>query len=72
MFETSADDLIKRANSDIYDEKQKVNSRFTIIMAIAKRARQLLEKGDERILTENPLTIAIQDFNQKKVHIVSR
>ena len=72
MFEPTADDLIKIANESIEDEKEKVKSRFTIIMATSKRARELVEDHDPRVEgvhIKNPLTIAVEEFKEKFVKI---
>ena len=70
MFEPSADKLIDIANESILNEKEKVKSKYTIIMATAKRARQLIDDKDERVEEgENPLTVAIKEFENKEVKI---
>ena len=70
MFEPSADKLIDIANESILNEKEKVKSKYTIIMAAAKRARQLIDDKDDRVEGgENPLTVAIKEFENKEVKI---
>lgn len=73
MFEPSANQLIGIANESIEDEKEKVKSRFTIVIAAAKRARELVDNDDYRVVgvgAANPLTIAVEEFRDKKVKIL--
>ena len=71
MFEPSAQKLIDIANESILNENEKVKSRYTIIVAAAKRARQLVNDKDERVLGgANALTVAINELKDKKVTIV--
>lgn len=73
MFDISSEDLINIANESITSEDDKIKSKFAIIIATAKRARQLISLEDPRILGENadnPLTVAINEFKNKSVTIV--
>lgn len=73
MFEPSANELIKITNESILNDTEKVKSRFTIVMAAAKRARELVDHQDFRVVGEgayNPLTVAVEEFRDKKVKIV--
>ena len=70
MFDISGADLIKIANESIQGDDNKIKSKFAIIIATAKRARQLIDEQDERLLEENPLTVAISEFKNKSVSIV--
>ncbi len=51
-----------------------VNSRYSIVMATAKRARQLIA-GDEPLVdnlsVEKPLSIAVSELEQGKIHILN-
>ena len=52
------------------NENEKIKSKYTVIIAAAKRARQLVEEKDERIEEgANPLTIAIDEIRNKEVKI---
>ena len=69
MFDVTTTDLMEVVNED--REANDKLSKFSVIVAIAKRARQLVENQDERILTDNPVTIAVDEFIDKEVNIVS-
>ena len=71
MFEPSAQELINAANENIQDEKEKIKSKYTMIIAAAKRARQLVDKKDERVENgANPLTVAIEEIEDKVVRVI--
>lgn len=70
MFEPSGQELINIANESILNENEKIKSKYTVIIAAAKRARQLVDEKDERIEEgANPLTIAIDEIKNKEVKI---
>ena len=51
-----------------------INSRYSIVMATAKRARQIVD-GDEPLIDnaegEKPLSIAVEELNQGKIRILA-
>ena len=51
-----------------------INSRYSIVMATAKRARQIVD-GDEPLIEgaegEKPLSIAVEELNQGKIRILA-
>lgn len=54
------------------DEKNEVTSRYTIVIAAAKRARQLIE-GDKAMVTERkgkPVSTAVDEILKSKIKIV--
>ena len=56
MLHPSYTDLMKVVNKDVEEGETKiVNSRYSIVMATAKRARQLIagDQGKLKILAEN-------------------
>ena len=63
MLHPSYSDLMKVVNSDVEPGETKVvNSRYSIVMATAKRARQIVN-GDEPLVdgdSEKPLSVAIE------------
>ena len=74
MLHPSYTDLMKVVNKDVEEGESKiVNSRYSIVMATSKRARQLIA-GDLPLVDakegEKPLSIAIDELNQGKVTIV--
>ena len=71
MFEPSAQKLIDVVNESILNENEKVKSKYTIIIAAAKRARQLVDEGDERVNGgANALTVAVNELKNKDVKII--
>lgn len=49
---------------------EKVDSRYTLVMVVAKRARQLIESDDCLVETESkkPISMAVEEFYEEKVH----
>ena len=71
MFEPSGQKLINIVNESILNENEKIKSKYTIIIAAAKRARQLVDEKDERVESgANALTVAIDEIENKDVKIV--
>ena len=74
MLHPSYTDLMKVVNKDVEEGDTKVvNSRYSIVMATAKRARQLID-GAEPLVSgaagKKPLSIAIDELYQQKVKIL--
>lgn len=74
MLHPSYQDLIEAVNSDVEPgEHPVVQSRYSIVIAAAKRARELVA-GDEPLVAgaagKKPLSTAIQELYEKKVKIV--
>ncbi|MEZ3460889.1 MAG: DNA-directed RNA polymerase subunit omega [Lachnospiraceae bacterium] len=72
MLHPSYTDLMKVVNNEVEQgEAPVVNSRYSIVMATAKRARQII--GGEETLVDTkqtkPLSIAIEELNQGKIKI---
>ncbi len=74
MLHPSYADLIKVVNSGIEEgEDPVVSSRYSIVMATSKRARQIIA-GDETLVDgkgKKPLSVAVEELNQGKVKITS-
>ena len=73
MLHPSYTDLMKVVNSEVEPgEAPVVNSRYSIVMATAKRARQIIA-GDEPLVTakvDKPLSIAVEELNQGNIKIL--
>lgn len=73
MLHPSYTDLMKVVNSEVEPgEAPVVNSRYSIVMATAKRARQIIA-GDEPLVTakvDKPLSIAVEELKQGKIKIL--
>ncbi len=74
MLHPSYADLIKVVNSGVEEgEDPVVSSRYSIVMATSKRARQIIA-GDEALVDskgKKPLSVAVEELNQGKVKITS-
>ena len=73
MLHPSYSDLMKVVNKDVEQgEAPVVNSRYSNVMATAKRARQIIA-GEEPLAPgkdRKPLSIAIDELNQGKITIL--
>ena len=73
MLHPSYSDLMKVVNSEVEPGEAKgVNSRYSIVMATSKRARQIIA-GDEPLVPgkdRKPLSIAVDELNQGKIKIL--
>ena len=75
MIHPSYVDLMKVVNKDVEEGGTPViNSRYSIVMATAKRARQIVD-GDEPLVKvsrgEKPLSIAVDELNQGEIRILA-
>ena len=74
MLHPSYSDLMKVVNDEAeHGDGQAVNSRYSIVMATAKRARQLISGEEPLIQTKSnkPLSVAVEELNQGKIKIMS-
>ena len=73
MIHPSYTELMKVVNSEVEPgEVPVVNSRYSIVMATSKRARQIIA-GEEPLVPakgRKPLSIAVDDLNQGKIKIM--
>lgn len=74
MLHPSYTDLMAVVNSEVEPGEQPVvNSRYSIVLATSKRARQIID-GSEPLVKSNcpkPLSIAIDELYRSKVKIVN-
>ncbi len=75
MLHPSYSDLMKVVNQDIEEGATKVvNSRYSIVLATAKRARQIIA-GDEPMVDakagEKALSVAIDELNNAQLKIIA-
>ena len=74
MLHPSYSDLMKVVNSEVEPGEEKiVNSRYSIVMATAKRARQIIGGHEPMVKVkpgEKPLSIAVDELNQGKIKIL--
>ena len=73
MLHPSYSDLMAVVNSEVEPgEVPVVNSRYSIVMATSKRARQIIA-GEEPLVPakgRKPLSIAVDELNQGKIKIM--
>lgn len=75
MIHPSYMELMQVVNNDQMEigEEPVINSRYSIVIATAKRARQLIG-GDEPMVAKaagrKPLSVAVQELYERKVKIV--
>ena len=74
MLHPSYSDLMKVVNRDVEQgEAPVVNSRYSIVMATSKRARQIIDGSDPLVISkiDKPLSIAVEEMNQGKITILA-
>ncbi len=75
MLHPSYSDLMKVANSEVEEgEHPVVNSRYSIVMATSKRARQLVNGRPTTVRDANskkPLSVAIEELEKGDIRILA-
>ena len=76
MLHPSYTDLMQVVNQDVEEGATKiVNSRYSIVLATAKRARQIIDGSEPLVQSKNelkPLSIAIEEVNNAKIKILGK
>ena len=76
MLHPSYTDLMIVVNKYVEEGETKVvNSRYSIVMATAKRAREIIDGSMPLVdvkVGEKPLSIAIDEMNQGKMTIIAQ
>jgi len=74
MLHPSYTDLMKAVNGDVEEgDTPVVNSRYSIVLATSKRARQIIA-GDETLVpayNKKPLSVAIEELNKGEIKIIA-
>jgi DNA-directed RNA polymerase subunit omega len=75
MIHPSYVDLMKVVNKGVEEgEEPVISSRYSVVMATAKRARQIIA-GDEPMVKvkdkQKPLSIAVDEMNQETLRILT-
>ncbi len=67
-------DIIKKVNSTSEDGKPIIESRYSVVAAAAKRARQIVENEEETVYSgyDKPLTVAINELDSGEVTILPK
>ena len=72
MLHPSYSDLMKIVNNESETDTNVVNSRYSIVMATAKRARQIV--AGEAVVTKDekmkPLSTAVKELSEGKITIL--
>jgi DNA-directed RNA polymerase subunit omega len=74
MLHPSYTDLMKVVNSEVEPGEQPVvNSRYSIVLATAKRARQIINNSEPLVksVSEKPLSIAVEELYESKIKIIN-
>ena len=75
MLHPSYSDLMKVANSEVEEgEHPVVNSRYSIVMATSKRARQLVNGRHTTVKnadSRKPLSVAIEELEKGDIRILA-
>jgi DNA-directed RNA polymerase subunit omega len=75
MLHPSYTELMNAVNKDIEEgEKPIVNSRYSIVIATAKRARQLIAGADSTVpdfKNKKPLSVAVEEIMDGSVKVLS-
>ncbi len=73
MLHPSYSDLMKVVNAGSEDDTPVVNSRYSIVMATAKRARQIIGGGTSVTEAEKakPLSTAVRELDEGSLRIIS-
>lgn len=75
MLHPSYSDLLQVVNSEVEPGEAKVaNSRYSIVMATSKRARQIIA-GDKPLVdvpdTVKPLSVAVKELSEGQIKILA-
>lgn len=75
MLHPSYTDLMKVVNKDVEEGATNiVNSRYSIVLATSKRARQIIAGSTPLVIgktCDKPLTLAIDELNAREIKIES-
>ena len=75
MIHPSYVELMEKVNENVeVGEEPVVNSRYTIVAATAKRARQIIDGAEPLIPAEKgekPLSIAVNELNEGAIKIIN-
>ncbi len=73
MLHPSYAELMKVVNKDAEGDTPVVNSRYSIVMATSRRARQIIDGSQPLVAVklDKPLSIAVDELNQGKIKIIT-
>ena len=73
MLHPSYSDLMNVVNSEVEQgEAPVVNSRYSIVMATSKRAREIIDGDEPMVMADGKkaLSVAVEELNSAKLKIV--
>ncbi|MCQ2492208.1 MAG: DNA-directed RNA polymerase subunit omega [Lachnospiraceae bacterium] len=73
MLHPSYSELMETINSEAEEQETVVNSRYSIVIATAKRARQIIDGDMPLVESEEeikPLSAAVQELATQKIQIL--
>ncbi|MBQ8816293.1 MAG: DNA-directed RNA polymerase subunit omega [Lachnospiraceae bacterium] len=73
MLHPSYAELMQVVNEETEGDTPVVNSRYSIVMATARRARQLIDGAEPLVDTkiDKALSVAVEEVNQGKIKIIT-
>ena len=74
MLHPSYTDLMDVVNSEVGEnETPVVKSRYSIVLATAKRAREIIAGAEPRVFSagKKPLSIAVEELDKAKIKIMA-
>lgn len=73
MLHPSYAELMQVINEEAEGDAPVVNSRYSIVMATARRARQLIDGDTPLVKTkiDKALSVAVEELNQGKIKIIT-
>ena len=74
MIHPSYTEIMQVVNSNVEPGEQPVvNSRYSIVMATSKRARQLIDHNEAYVESEGrkPLSVAVDELYNEKIQILN-
>jgi DNA-directed RNA polymerase subunit omega len=73
MLHPSYAELMKVVNEEAEGDTPVVNSRYSIVMAAARRARQLIDGAEPLVAAklDKALSVAVDELNQGKIKILT-
>ncbi len=73
MLHPSYAELMQVVNEESEGDTPVVNSRYSIVMATARRARQLIDGAEPMVACklDKALSVAVEELNQGKIKIIT-
>ncbi len=73
MLHPSYAELMQVVNEEAEGDTPVVNSRYSIVMATARRARQLIDGAEPLVDTkaDKALSVAVEEVNKGKIKIIT-